>query len=105
VLLASASLLKIKGVKVFETLVPVNHRLRLTYTVFIAFVAVVFLIKVWSDIKRSQFARKKTSEAVNELTRLIELGTLRKNIQVHFWIDLFEAIGVSMRSTRMPNMR
>jgi hypothetical protein len=97
VLLASASLLRIKGIKVFETVVSFNHRLRLSYTVFIAFVAVVFLIKVWSDIRRSQFTRKKTNRAVAELTRLIELGNLRKNIQHDFWVDLSEAIGRSFK--------
>jgi len=92
-LLASISLLKIKGVKVFEAVVVVNHKLRVIYIAFIAVVTIVFLIKVWSDQKRAKFSGNKKDQAVSELTRLIKRGILKKTIQHHFWIKIFESIG------------
>jgi hypothetical protein len=91
-LFASMNLLKLETIKIGDTLLTVNHKLLVLYSVFIVALCVLFLSKVWIDVKRARFVQIKDLPSTHAVTELVSLGLLRKRIQQYFWLELAEEL-------------
>lgn len=76
-----------------ETLLFVDRRLLFVYTVFIAAVAVIFLMKAYVDYQRANFSRSKNFRAITEMREVLDVSSLRKNVQYYFWEEISNTIG------------
>ena len=79
--------------KIADAILDVDRRLFLVYSIFLVAVAAIFLIKSYIDYQRSTFAREKHSTAVSELQLLMSIGRMKRMLQEHFWLEIFDAIG------------
>ena len=89
----SVSLFQLGNIKIGENLVSVNRRLLVIYTIFIALITLIFLIKAYVDTQRALFARNRNDEVVNELRQFMAVGLQKKHIQEYFWLEVFDVIG------------
>ena len=89
----SVSLFQIGNVKIGESLVSVNRRFLVIYTIFIAAITLIFLLKVHLDSERARLVRSRNAESYNELDQLLSIGRLKKSIQEYFWLEVFDVIG------------
>jgi hypothetical protein len=92
-LFLSISLFRIGKVKIGEALISVDRKLLVIYVVFIAAIALIFLVKAYVDYQRARFVRERNDDASSELRNLITVGLARKHIQEYFWLEIYDAIG------------
>jgi hypothetical protein len=93
VLFLSISLFKLGGIKVFDTVLSVDHKLLVAYEVFIGMVIVIFLVKAYVDYLRARFTRSRNAGVGSELAALMSAGLVKRHIQHYFWLEIFDAIG------------
>jgi hypothetical protein len=92
-LLLAVSLFQIGQVKIGESVVSVDRRLLVIYTLFIGAIILTFLTKVYVDYQRARFLLHKNDQVSLELREMVSVGVLKKRIQYHFWLEIFDAIG------------
>jgi hypothetical protein len=97
-LFLSISLFKIGNVKIGDTVVSVDSKLIVVYSVLILIVIAIFLVKAYVDYQRAHFVREKNQEVITELREMMSVGLLRKHIQEYFWLEIFDAIGRSYKA-------
>src|ERR1700722_10568087 len=89
VLFLSISLFKLGGIKVFDTVLSVDHKLLVAYEVFIGMVIVIFLVKAYVDYLRARFTRSRNAGVGSELAALMSAGLVKRHIQHYFWLEIF----------------
>jgi len=90
----SVSLLQIGKLKIGDELVAVDKRLALFYEVFLGAVALIFLMKAYIDFGRAQLGRAKNDHVLSQFINFLAIARLRKQLQQHFWGEIFDKIGV-----------
>ena len=91
-------LFKVKELKVADYAITVDRRMLLVYSVFMAAVTAVFLLKAYVDIQRNKFVLSKSPRAYSELQELIQVGILKRRVQEYFWFELFDVIGAAYKT-------
>jgi hypothetical protein len=86
VLFVAVVLFRIGTFKIADTSVAVDLTFLAIYTVFIAMIAALFLMKFLLDRERASISKKKQDEAYRELKEMIEIRGQKTLIQHHFWL-------------------
>lgn len=89
----SIKYLSILKIKIDSVEVEVSAKLLIAYSVFIGMVALIFLTKAMVDSRRARLLKEKNSDRISELKNLISAGWLKKTIQQHYWLKIFDEIG------------
>jgi len=95
--LASISLLRLNSVKIFDSIVTVDPLLLVIYAGFVVIVGTVFIVKASIDYQRVTFTRELNAEASVDVRRLVEVWLLRKQVQLYFWLEIFDLIGLKYK--------
>ncbi|MBV4478152.1 hypothetical protein [Pseudomonas botevensis] len=90
---AALFFLDIKHFKIVDLEIAVSSKMFFIYSLFIILICVAFFSKAWIDYKRWNLMREKNSYSTGKLSELINLGLLRKNIELHYWGKTFDMIG------------
>ena len=91
------SLFQIGKIKIGESLISVDRNLLVIYTIFIGAIIVIFLIKAYLDYQRARFVRGRNDQVISELQLMTRIGLLKKQIQEHFWLEIFDVIGCAYK--------
>jgi hypothetical protein len=89
----SVNLLKLGNIKISENLLTVYRRLLVVYTIFIALLMIIFLIKAYIDTQRAHFVRRRNDQSYVELQQIMTVGRQKRVIQEYFWFELFDVVG------------
>lgn len=77
--------------------ISVDGKFLWLYASFMAAVALIFLIKCYVDDQRNRLLRAKNSHLLPELKHLLDIATLRIQIENYFWIQVFDTIGATYK--------
>lgn len=73
--------------------IVVDRSFYVFYTILIALLVSLFLIKAWMDAYRAELLRQEKDSVLLELSNRLAIAAQRIRIQEHYWLEVFDVIG------------
>jgi len=88
----SVPLFAVRTIKFGDAPITVDGHLLLFYSIFIAMISIVFVVKAYVDYERASFTGFGNAAAMMEAHHLVQIALLKRRIQSYFFLEFFDAV-------------